>query len=152
MTNGQEGCVISGVKLRGGCFVGGQRTRNSKTKKQKKPCWQKKKHMKKRWYDFTHIHVNSRLCVKSHLTHSIMLHTSIAFTYWSFFTLTRVSMQFTLYEQCLMTCVNKRLYRPLCNFKYNQNSQSHLTNRSLLCNELKQMSYTAFNCEFKRCW
>lgn len=30
------------VKLRGGCFVGGQRTRNSKTKKQKKPCWQEK--------------------------------------------------------------------------------------------------------------
>lgn len=145
MTNGQGGCVISGVKLRKGCFVDGQRPRKCKTKNQKKPCWQPKKkqhtHEEEVVWLYTHIHVNSRLCVRSHLTHSIMLHTSIAFTYSSFFPLTCVSTQFTLYELCLMSCINKRLYRPLYNFKYDENSQSHHI-----------ISYNAFIYEFKRYW
>ena len=59
----------------------------------------KTKEIKNTWriYDLTHIHVNSRLCVKWNLTHSVMSHFYCIVSL--FFTL--VNIQFILHELCL---------------------------------------------------
>lgn len=84
MTNGQEGCMISGVKLRGGCFVGGQRTRSGKTEKQKKPCWQKKRGEEDMVWLYTHTRELKAVCEKPsdsqhHVTHFHCIHLFVFF-------------------------------------------------------------------------